>query len=127
MPAQSEFGDASTMIDGPTGSYGYTSTSAAYIHAQAHAASGRAKGAESANARGTMSTFARMPDYFSEERPYVVHIGKKGVLGALEELDEHLRTVRSRLAYRWEKKLTNGVARVDITRYFRIRSVCDVL
>jgi hypothetical protein len=94
MPAQSEFGDAATMIDGPAGSYGYTSTS--YVHAQAHAASGRAKGAESANARGTVSTFARTPDYFSEERPFVVHIGKKGVLGALEELDQHLRTVRSR-------------------------------
>jgi len=90
MPAQSEFGDAATMIDGPAGSYGYTSTS--YVHAQAHAASGRAKGAESANARGTVSTFARTPDYFSEERPFVVHIGKKGVLGALEELDQHLRT-----------------------------------
>lgn len=95
MPAQSEFGDGATMIDGPTGSSGYASTTAAYMHAQAHAASGRAKGAESAKGRGTLtSTFARTPDYFSEERPFVMLIGKKGVLGALQDLDAHLRAVR---------------------------------
>ncbi|KAH9016795.1 hypothetical protein EDB85DRAFT_2204783 [Lactarius pseudohatsudake] len=89
MPAQSEFGDAATMIDGPTASgSGFAS---AYKHAHAHVASGRAKGAESASGTA-LTTFARTPDYFSEERPFVVHIGKKGVLGALEELDGHLRT-----------------------------------
>ena len=94
MPAQSEFGDAATVIDGPAGSTGYASTSA-YKHTQAHVVSGRAKGAESASMPGTaLTTFARMPDYFSEERPFVVLIGKKGVLGALQELDAHLRTVR---------------------------------
>ncbi|KAI9431714.1 hypothetical protein H4582DRAFT_2003691 [Lactarius indigo] len=89
MPAQSEFGDAATMIDGPAASSsGYAS---AYKHAHAHVASGRAKGAESASGTA-LTTFARTPDYFSEERPFVVHIGKKGVIGALEELDGHLRT-----------------------------------
>ncbi|KAH9170107.1 hypothetical protein EDB89DRAFT_2072397 [Lactarius sanguifluus] len=89
MPAQSEFGDAATMIDGPTaGGSGFAS---ANKHAHAHVASGRAKGAESASGTA-LTTFARTPDYFSEERPFVVHIGKKGVLGALEELDGHLRT-----------------------------------
>ncbi|KAI9439401.1 hypothetical protein BJY52DRAFT_1217290 [Lactarius psammicola] len=90
MPAQSEFGDAATVIDGPAGSTSYAS---AYKHAHAHTASGRAKGAESASVPGTaLTTFARTPDYFSEERPFVVLIGKKGVLGALEQLDAHLRT-----------------------------------
>ncbi|KAI9450182.1 hypothetical protein BJY52DRAFT_1206183 [Lactarius psammicola] len=73
---------------------GSTSDASAYKHAHAHTASGRAKGAESASVPGTtLTTFARMPDYFSEERPFVVLIGKKGVLGALEQLDAHLRTV----------------------------------
>lgn len=110
MPAQSEFGDAATVIDGPAGSSGYAS----YKHAHAHVASGRAKGAESASASArdtALSTFARTPDYFSEERPFVVLIGKKGVLGALEELDAHLRTVRVwtniRIGY-W-RKLTSVV------------------
>src|SRR6266702_3262148 len=94
MPAQSEFGDAATVIDGPAGSTGYAST-AAYKHTQAHVVSGRAKGAESASMPGTaLTTFARMPDYFSEEGAFVEIIGKKGVLGALQELDAHLRTVR---------------------------------
>ena len=96
MPALSEFGDAATMIDGPSASSGYASGS--YLHAHGHSANGRAKGAESASARGKVSsTFARTPDYFSEDRPFVVLInGKRGVLGALEDLDAHLRTVRPR-------------------------------
>ncbi|KAH8994231.1 hypothetical protein EDB92DRAFT_1976761 [Lactarius akahatsu] len=85
MPAQPEFGDAATMIDGPGASR--SGSASTHKHAHAHVASGRAKGAESAS--GT--TFARTPDYFSEERPFVVLIGKRGVLGALEELDGHLR------------------------------------
>ncbi|KAH9061803.1 hypothetical protein EDB83DRAFT_2520237 [Lactarius deliciosus] len=88
MPAQPEFGDAATMIDGPGASR--SGSASTYKHANAHVASGRAKGAESASGTA-LTTFARMPDYFSEERPFVVLIGKRGVLGALEELDGHLR------------------------------------
>ncbi|KAH8989924.1 hypothetical protein EDB86DRAFT_3080693 [Lactarius hatsudake] len=89
MPAQPEFGDAATMIDGPGASR--SGSASTYKHAHAHVASGREKGAESASGTA-LTTFARMPDYFSEERPFVVLIGKRGVLGALEELDGHLRT-----------------------------------
>ena len=39
------------------------------------------------------STFAKMSDYFSEERPFVVLIEEKGVIGALQMLDQRLRTV----------------------------------
>ncbi|KAH9170108.1 hypothetical protein EDB89DRAFT_2072398 [Lactarius sanguifluus] len=89
MPAQSEFGDAATMIDGPPGA-SRSGSASTYKHAHAHVASGRANGAESASGTA-LTTFARTPDYFSEERPFVVLIGKRGVLGALEELDGHLR------------------------------------
>jgi len=44
------------------------------------------------NARGTVaSTFSSTSDYFSEDRPFVVLIGKRGILGALQDLDAHLR------------------------------------
>ncbi|KAH9008960.1 hypothetical protein EDB84DRAFT_1571640 [Lactarius hengduanensis] len=91
MPAQPDFGDAATMIDGPGASRSGSGSASTYKHAHAHVASGRAKGAESASGTA-LTTFARTPDYFSEERPFVVLIGKRGVLGALEELDGHLRT-----------------------------------
>jgi hypothetical protein len=93
MPTPSDFGDGATVIEPAAISSGYP-----HAHALgAHAASGssRGKGAESSSPVKMQSTFARTPDYFSEERPYVVHIGKKGVLGALQELDEHLRQVRA--------------------------------
>ena len=90
MPAQahSEFGDATTVIDGPTGSSGFTA-----MHALG--AGGRGKRSES---HVTKPTFSRTADYFSEERPFLVHIDKKGVLGALKELDAHLRSVRAVVA-----------------------------
>ncbi len=92
MPgAQSELGDAVTVIDGPAGSTGYSSASA-YLHAHAYESSGKAKVAPGTPA--PQSVFSRTPDYFSEERPFVVLIGKKGVLAAMQELDGHLRKVR---------------------------------
>jgi hypothetical protein len=88
MPAASEFGDGTTIIEGPSASIGYA-------HAHGHVASGssRGKGAELSSFTKSHTTFSKTSDYFSEERPFVVHIGKKGVVGALKELDEHLRTV----------------------------------
>ncbi|KAI0294021.1 hypothetical protein B0F90DRAFT_1913351 [Multifurca ochricompacta] len=86
MPAQSDFGDAVTVIDGPS--------TVGYAHAQAHAPiASRGKGVESSYpTTNRASTFAKTPDYFKEEeRPFVILIGKGGVLGALHELDEHLR------------------------------------
>lgn len=90
MPAASDFGDGATVIEG-------ASASIAYAHAQGHVASGssRGKGAEPElpSAVKSHSTFAKTSDYFSEERPFVVLIKKKGVIGALQELDQLLRTV----------------------------------
>ncbi|KAH9980738.1 hypothetical protein BJV74DRAFT_855197 [Russula compacta] len=87
MPAPSDFGDGVTVIDGPTGG------SNGIAHAQGHVASGssRTKGVELSSYSKAPTTFAKTSDYFSEERPFVVLIGRKGVLGALQELDEHLR------------------------------------
>ena len=89
MTLPSEFGDGATVIEAPSASIGYA-------HAHAHVASGssRGKGAELSSVTKSHSTFAKTSDYFSEERPFVVHVGKKGVIGALQELDQHLRTVR---------------------------------
>lgn len=93
MPGHSEFGDATTVIDGPTGSSGYVSSSQ-YAHMHALGAGGRSKGAESPSAHVTKpSTFSRTANYFSEERPFLVLIDKKGVVGALQELDAQLRNV----------------------------------
>jgi len=91
MPAPSDFGDGSTVIEGVT-------PSQAHAHG-AHVPRGgsRGKGVETfspAKASGYFrdtTTFAKTTDYFSEERPFVVLIGKNGVIGALRELDEHLR------------------------------------
>jgi hypothetical protein len=82
MPVPSDFGDGATAIEGPSASIGY---------AHGHVASGssRGKGAELSR-----STFAKTSDYFSEDRPFVVLIGRKGVTGALQELDQQLRAVR---------------------------------
>jgi hypothetical protein len=85
MPAPSDFGDGATVIEGATPS-------------QAYAHGGRGKGVETSSPAKTSglrdsSTFAKTTDYFSEERPFVVIIGKNGVIGALRELDEQLRNV----------------------------------
>ncbi|KAI0246092.1 hypothetical protein BJV78DRAFT_197706 [Lactifluus subvellereus] len=84
MPTPSDFGDGATVIEGATASTGY-----AYAHAPS--GSSRGKGVESSSPTKMQSTFTKTLDYFSEERPYVVHLGKQGVIGALQELDEHLR------------------------------------
>jgi len=83
MPAPSDFGDGATVIGGPTPST---------AHARGGSSS-RGKGAGAFSKPFAYSTFSKTPDYFSEERPFVVLIGKKGVIGALQELDGHLRTV----------------------------------
>jgi hypothetical protein len=85
MPAPSDFGDGVTVVEGPTASIGYA-------HAQGHVASGSSRG-KGAAAVKTHSTFAKTSDYFSEDRPFVVLIGRKGVIGALEELDKLLSAV----------------------------------
>jgi hypothetical protein len=85
MPTPSDFGDGATVIEGPTPS----------THAYAHSPGGSSSRGKGAAASKRYPTFAKTPDYFSEERPFVVLIGKKGVTGALQELDGHLRTVRS--------------------------------
>ena len=87
MPAPSDFGDGTTIIEGPSPSKGY-----AHAHAPGGISS-RGKGAEVSSLVKPYSTFAKTPDYFSEERPFVVLIKKTGVIGALQELDGHLRTV----------------------------------
>jgi hypothetical protein len=87
MPAHSEFGDGTTIIEGPMPSYKH-----------AHVPTGgniRGKGVEASSSDKAYSTFAKASDYFSEERPFVVLTGKKGVIGALQELDGLLRTVRA--------------------------------
>ena len=40
-----------------------------------------------------VTTFTKTTDYFSEELPFVVVVGKDGVIGALRQLDGHLRNV----------------------------------
>ena len=80
MPLPSDFGDGVTVIEGPT-------PSTAYAHA-------RGKGGEVSPPVKTYTTFAKTSDYFSEDRPFVVLIGRKGIIGALQELDGHLRTDR---------------------------------
>ena len=86
MPALSDFGDGVTVIEGPSASIGYA-------HAQGHVASGSSRGKGAELSKSSHSTFAKTSDYFSEERPFVVLVGKKGVIGALQELDQLLRTV----------------------------------
>ncbi|KAF8272432.1 hypothetical protein EI94DRAFT_1718028 [Lactarius quietus] len=66
MHAYSEFGDATTVYDGPTGNS--SNMPSTYIHM--HALGGRGKGP---------TTFARTANYFSEERPFIVLIDRKGV------------------------------------------------
>jgi len=56
--------------------------------------SGRGKDVESPSAQVTKPstvTFSRTANYFSEERPFLVLVDKKGVVGALQELDGQLR------------------------------------
>jgi hypothetical protein len=95
MPAPSDFGDGTTVIEGvmPSQAHAYGA------HVPPGASSTRGKGVESSSPVKTSgfhysATFAKTTDYFSEERPFVVRIGKPGVIGALRELDEHLRNVR---------------------------------
>jgi hypothetical protein len=86
MPAPSDFGDGTTIIEGP-------SPNTAYAHAHAPGAS-RGKGVEAPSlVKKNYSTFAKTPDYFTEDRPFVVLIKKQGVVAALEELDGDLRQV----------------------------------
>jgi hypothetical protein len=91
MPAPSDFGDGATIIEGPM-------PSTAHVHAHSPGSS-RGKGVEPSSPAKNYSTFAKTPDYLSEDRPFVVLIDKKGVLGALQELDGHLRTVRGFLFF----------------------------
>ena len=94
MPAPSDFGDGTTIIEGPTPSQAH-----AYgAHVPPGGKSTRGKGVETflpAKTSGfrDSTTFAKTTDYLSEERPFVVVIGRNGVLGALRELDEQLRNV----------------------------------
>ncbi|KAH9963945.1 hypothetical protein BGW80DRAFT_1348893, partial [Lactifluus volemus] len=89
MPDASDFGDGvNTVVEAAT-----AGTGNAYAHAHAASGSSCGKGVEFLPQAKTHTTFTKTPDYFAEERPYVVHIGKKGVLGALQELNEHLLQV----------------------------------
>ena len=96
MPAPSDFGDGTTIIEAATPSHAH----AHGAHVPPGGSSGRGKGVDTSSAAKTSSgyrdssTFAKTTDYFSEERPFVVLIGKSGVIGALRQLDEHLRNVR---------------------------------
>jgi len=84
MPSPSDFGDGATVIEA-------TMPSTGFAHGHVPGGSSRGKGVESSPSKANAhTTFAKTSDYFSEERPFVVLIGKKGVIGALEELDNHL-------------------------------------
>ena len=81
MPAPSDFGDGSTVIEGATPS---------------HCRGKRVETFSPAKPSGhyrDVTTFAKTTDYFSEERPFVVVVGKDGVIGALRQLDGHLCNV----------------------------------
>ncbi|KAI0261866.1 band 7 domain-containing protein [Gloeopeniophorella convolvens] len=82
MPAASDSGDGTTVMDGPmNGSY-----------LRAHGQSPGGKSADpSMPDKPIVNKFTKMPDYFAEDRPFVVRIGKSGLIGALQELDQHLR------------------------------------
>jgi hypothetical protein len=90
MPAPSDFGDGATVID--------AAGSSSYAHAKGYTPGGSSHGkeVESSPVTRRYTTFAKTPDYFAEERPFVVVIGKKGAMGALQDLDERLRKVRAR-------------------------------
>src|SRR5216684_7198484 len=95
MPATSDFSDGTTIIEGPTPSTAH----ALGAHVPFGGSTGRGKGVETSSPAKSygyreQTTFARTSDYFSEERPFVVRIGKKGVIGELQELDEHMNNVR---------------------------------
>ncbi len=99
MPTPSDFGDGVTVVEGPTPSQAH----AHGAHVPQGATSSRGKGVETlvetseptktSGGYRDITTFAKTSDYFSEERPFVVRIGKNGVIGALRTLDEHLRNV----------------------------------
>ena len=116
MPAHSEFGDGTTVMEGPTPSY---------AHAHVPIGGSRGKGAEASFLEKTQrSTFAKTSDYFSEERPFVVLIGKKGVIGALQDLDSLLRAVCAFLSRSSSIfSATDFCCRRDITRSFPTRCV----
>jgi hypothetical protein len=92
MLTPSDFGDGVTVIrrGGPT-----PLAIPKYMHPQPYVATGRnsGNGAELSSVIESHSISPKISDYFSEERPFVVLIGKKGVIGALQELDQILRTV----------------------------------
>jgi hypothetical protein len=106
MPAASDFGDGATVVEAAT-----AGTSHAFVHAAR--GSTRGKGVEFSPSVKTHTTFAKTPDYFAEERPYVVHIGKKGVLDALHELNEHLLQVRA--TTRMESCLTFACVKISVS------------
>jgi hypothetical protein len=95
MPAPSDFGDGSTVIEAVTPSQAHAHGASAHVR---HGGRG-GKAVEflpektSSGYHRDSTTFAKTSDYFSEERPFVVLIGKGGVIGALRELNEHLRQV----------------------------------
>lgn len=109
MPAPSDFGDGATVIEGATPSHAHAHAHGAHVPlgGPGSSSSGRGgKGVETFSPAKTSSgsgyyrdstTFAKTADYFAEERPFVVLVGKNGVIGALRELDEHLRKVRNEL------------------------------
>jgi hypothetical protein len=108
MPACSEFGDGTTIVEGPTQSY-----------ARAHVLVRGSRG-KGAAASKMYTTFAKTSDYFSEERPFVVLIGKKGVIRALQDLDSLLRAVccffsHAHLRFSQPTDLRFGCCRRDIT------------
>jgi hypothetical protein len=84
--ASTSFGDDSTVVGGEK--HGMDSANA-QLHVDA-------KGQRPRNTtRGTgVGILVRTPDYFAEERPFLVRIGKDGLIGALQQLDSQLRTVR---------------------------------
>jgi hypothetical protein len=96
MPAPSDFGDGTTIIEAATPSRAHAH--GAHVPPGGSVGRGKGSGVETSSAEKTSgyrdsSTFAKTTDYFSEERPFVVLIEKDGVIGALRRLDEHLRKV----------------------------------
>ena len=95
MPAPSDFGDGATVIEAAIPSQAH----AHGAHVPLGGSSSRGKEVETSSPVKTSgyrgrTTFAKTTEYFEEERPFVVIIGKNGVIGALRELDEQLRKVR---------------------------------
>jgi hypothetical protein len=93
MPAPSDFGDGATVIEGVTPSQAHAHGASAHVRPSARGKGVEFSSEKTADNHRDRTTFAKTTNYFSEERPFVVLIGKDGVIGALRELDEHLRNV----------------------------------